>query len=500
MNFSSQKTTLRVRLPLMIEFQDFKIIKKIGSGATSNVYLGERPNGEKRALKVFNHFLPEGQGDITFGRELSNLGRIKNDKIIGVHGLEKNSKGDWVLIQEYIEGISLFEYLKEQLSPLDRAIIAMVVASEILYGLEESHLKGIIHRDIKPENILLEQMGRIVLSDFGLSKNIFQSQKTLHGSLFGSPQYMSLSQFKGAKVTNEIDLYATCVLIYEIIAGIPPFLGENIEEIISSKRSGNCRPLGKANPYTPVKLGEIVHQALNNDLTNFNHAHKLRYELLLILEHLKIDNTSVIKSICSKKEILSQENQTICKKLILEDLEIYFDNEKNHHKKNLLLGQILVLNSNNHRGKPHRIKLLSYVTIPILIILVAFFYLINSNYHLPIAKNTISNQTTTLSKIVPQVQSETVSVLPVKNIQKITPSRVVQKQKVIQHAKQKGYLVLNVPTDITVQINNKSIDKLGKKISFPPGKYLLTLSKSGYPSMSSEIKIIEGKDTIINLE
>ena len=341
----------------MRTFQGFTVSKKLGSGATSDVFLGISQNGEKRALKIFNQFLPQSHGDVVFRRELENLGQLRNDKIVRVYGLEKNDSGNWVLIQEFIDGVSLRDILAKEIAPLDRVILALIMATEVLYALEESHYKGIVHRDIKPENILLDFSGRIVLSDFGLSKNLNTTitQETFHGNLFGSPQYMSLKQFRNGKVTDDIDLYAVAVLIYEIVSGETPFTGENIEEIITAKKLGQFIPLYKLNAYTPPRLVEIVKVLLNQAEQTPDHrydkAYKLRFDLLNLLNDFSIDLSASVKMICNGKTVLlSKEHEEKCIGMIIKDLEEDFDQIKDERKRGILLGRILKVDPTNERG------------------------------------------------------------------------------------------------------------------------------------------------------
>lgn len=489
----------------MKEFQDFEIIKHIGAGATSDVYLATDSLGNKRALKVFNHFLPEEQGDKTFKREMESLESLRNDKIVSVFGLEKNPQNSWVLIQEYIEGVGLNQLVEACSSKLDRVLIAMAVASEVLYALEESHGKGIIHRDIKPENILIDtSKERIVLSDFGLAKNIKANDQTMHGNMFGSPQYMSLSQYSNEKVSEEMDLYALCVLMYEIIAGSTPFSGETLDEIILSKKEGRYTPLSKLNHYVPVKLSKMIDAFLKDrdDKQEYNHAFKMRFEILSILHRYQLDTVGLIPLICQQKSLLGKEAQIVTIAKILEELEEAFDQQKEKHLRLLLLDQILHIDPSNVRGKTKK-KRFFWLLLPLLfgMIAAAFFY----------GKKEVSAPTPVEKKVeVIKPKPPPVEVKPKPVVKKVVPvkkevkakpavKKNVVKPKPVPAKLQVGYLIVQIPSDIKVFVNDKRIYDLGKKIPYKPGKYEVTLAKAGHPSMSSTITITPGKETIIKL-
>lgn len=485
----------------MESFQDFTISKKIGSGATSDVYLGLNEKGEKRALKVFNQFLPEKQGDIAFKRELENLEKLRNDKIVSVYGLEKSLNGKWVLIQEFVDGFSLDELLKADLSPCDRVVLGLVVASEVLYALEESHNKGIIHRDIKPENILLDYSGRIVLSDFGLSKNLNLNQETLHGNLFGSPQYMSLKQFGDGNVGTDTDIYSLAVLVYEIIGGEAPYAGQNIEEIITAKKLGTFKSLDKLNPYTPQKLIQLIKSLLVQDEVSkeMSKAYQLRFELLNILSNMNIDLNQSIKLICRKESTLTESEQVKFISLIVSDLEERFDESKSDKEKALLLSRLLKIDPDNERGNVKNRKK-GFVLILILFFSATGFLIYMMTKE---SSKVVTTALVSLSVKAPQKSSvevkPVVSAKPEKTVQVERKKQPKRKAKPVKY-KPKGYLIVNIPSDIKVYVDNKRVYKVGERIPYAIGSYNIKLSKDGYKTMSYQVKIQTDKDTVINLD
>jgi len=521
----------------MFTFKDYKIIKKIGSGATSDVYLALTSQGEQRALKVFNQMLPIEQGDITFQRELDNLNTLRSERVVRVYGLEKSKSGQWVLIQEYIEGKDLSYILKQEHTQLERVLMCLAIANEVLYALEESHNKGIIHRDIKPENIILHQEGRLVLTDFGLSKNTNINQVTIHGQIFGSPQYMSIDQFSKKDPSPVYDIYSIAVLMYEILAGVTPYQGENIEVILNAKRNGHFKPLEKLNPYTPTELSEVIHSILKNNYgDNLNQVYKLRFKLLNLVDNLGLKSTNVLTSLCSNTSLITDEQNKQLKSNILLQLERSYDSLSKGSQKNNLLGQILKIDNSNKRGvsKSKLIGPLVACSLGIILIASGTWYLVShlSNTKIdqpgPIVQ---ANQAIAKLKpveVTPEKNKEVVAVKTDKEIIKPKISKVKKVTKTTQAVQPKklksvkpkrpkaqnkknivkkkpikemvGYLIVNVPSDIRVFVGEQRIVRLGDKLQFPVGKYEVSLKKAGYPTMKSAIEITAGKDTLINLD
>ncbi len=518
----------------MFSFKDYKILKKLGSGATSDVYLALTPKGEQRALKVFNQMLPIEQGDITFQRELDNLNTLRSERVVRVYGLEKSESGQWVLIQEYIEGKNLSELQTADYTMLERVVICLVIASEILYALEESHSKGIIHRDIKPENIILHKDGRVVLTDFGLSKNTNINQVTIHGQIFGSPQYMSIDQFTKKDASPLFDIYSMAVLMYEMLTGVTPYQGENIEVILNAKRNGHFKSLEKLNPYTPEKLSTIINQILKNEYgTELNQAYKLRFKLLNIIDNLNFNSNKVLSNLCANKRVIDKDKSSSFQSIILTQLEDKYDSLKKGAQKNTLLGQILKIDNSNKRGASgSRLRPLLACSFGAISAAFGFWYLMpsfneSSEQRIKLISEPIKTQVTPEKPIVlkpaekklkieaPVVKKEVVvkkkkpvpaRVSKVKKVfkKKMKPTPVVVAPKVVEQKKvvveKTGYLIVNVPSDIRVFVGEQRIIRLGDKLKFPVGKYEISLKKIGYPTMKSTIEITAGKNTLINLD
>jgi serine/threonine-protein kinase len=161
---------------------------------------------------------------------------------------------------ELITGLSL----KEVLAASGRLTVseALAVMGQVLHALEAVHGAGIVHRDLKPGNIMLDASGRVVLMDFGLARRAERQNLTAAGAVLGTPEYMSPEQARGEKADERSDLYSIGVVLYEMLAGRPPFGGKDTIAILRQHVQTPAPPLRSLAPGTPPELERIVARLL----------------------------------------------------------------------------------------------------------------------------------------------------------------------------------------------------------------------------------------------
>ncbi|EGR31282.1 protein kinase domain protein, partial [Ichthyophthirius multifiliis] len=224
MPFYSQKVNKQIGLC------DFQIIKCIGQGGFSRVYLVQKKdNGQMYALKLIEKgFIIENKKEIVVQNERNIM-----INILGLPFLLKvefcfENKHFLGFIMEYCPGGELFYHLRK-IKRMNE-YMAKFYFVEICQGIQFLHQKNIIYRDIKPENILLDIEGHICIGDFGLSKPNMDKNQFAY-SFCGSPEYMAPEMLLKVGHSYPVDYYCLGALLYELVTGLPPYYSHNTNEI-----------------------------------------------------------------------------------------------------------------------------------------------------------------------------------------------------------------------------------------------------------------------------
>ncbi|GAB4244256.1 MAG: hypothetical protein Kow00129_03730 [Thermoleophilia bacterium] len=233
----------------------------LGRGGTCTVYMAWDTRLHRHvALKRLEAPLVEDpHARARFNREGRAIARLSHPHLVTL--IDRGSTEDEeYLVFEYVEGRSLKEVLREggPLEPRD----ACRITGQIAEGLAQAHLAGIIHRDVKPQNILLDAEGRAKLTDFGIATGADLTKVTRAGSIIGSGRYMSPEQVQSRPVDARSDIYSLGIVLFEMLAGRPPFDGQSIAEI--GRRHIRDRPpsLTELRPDLPPELERIVMRCL----------------------------------------------------------------------------------------------------------------------------------------------------------------------------------------------------------------------------------------------
>jgi serine/threonine protein kinase len=203
----------------------YSLRRLLGEGALGLVYEAVGEDGATVAVKVLRPERAEDAAARTrFLREARLAGRIESRHVVPV--LEV---GESYLVLPYYPRGSLARRLREDGKlGLDRTVR---LAAELGRGLDTLHEHGILHRDVKPSNVLLAEDGTAALADFGLARASDSTRITHDGQLVGTPHYLAPELIEGEEATRASDLYALGCLLYECVAGEPPFTGRRPAEI-----------------------------------------------------------------------------------------------------------------------------------------------------------------------------------------------------------------------------------------------------------------------------
>jgi serine/threonine protein kinase/Tol biopolymer transport system component len=241
----------------------YEVERELGRGGMAAVYLAhDRRQRRVVAIKVLHPELSAVLGPRRFLREIELTASLQHPHILP---LFESGSADGLLyyVMPYVAGETLRERLvREQQLSIE---VAVRIAREVADALEYAHRHGIIHRDVKPENILLGEDGHAMLSDFGIAlavSNAAGARITRTGLSLGTPQYMAPEQAGGRPVDARTDVYALGCVLYEMLAGEPPFTGPTAQAIIVRLLSETPRPLAAQRASVPEHVDAAVRVAI----------------------------------------------------------------------------------------------------------------------------------------------------------------------------------------------------------------------------------------------
>ena len=240
----------------------YAIERELGRGGMATVYLAQdRRHDRPVALKVLHPDLAAALGPERFQREIRLAARLQHPHILSVHDSGEAAGFLWFTMP-FVEGESLRSKLdREHQLPLEEAVR---IAREAADALEYAHQHGIVHRDIKPENILLSS-GHALVADFGVARALSENQAGLTGTglIVGTPAYMSPEQASGERqLDGRTDVYALGCVLYEMLAGEPPFTGPTAQAVISRALTDSPKPLRGVRQTIPSALDMVVAKAM----------------------------------------------------------------------------------------------------------------------------------------------------------------------------------------------------------------------------------------------
>ncbi|MHC4777904.1 MAG: protein kinase domain-containing protein [Planctomycetota bacterium] len=244
---------------------NFQLVREIGKGSTGVVYEArDLSTGGPVALKI----LPEAvdldrEAGERFRREAEIVSKSDHPSIVPILDVGEE-EGAFFIVMEYVEGETLDTLAGE--SPFSVAI-SVETALQVAKGLQYAHDRGIIHRDVKPANILLDRTGRPRILDFGLAKRRDVATITASGTVLGTPMYMSPEQATvSARVDHRTDVYSLGASLYEILTGVPPFVGTDVQSLIRQVRLADPPSLRSIRPDIPRSLENVVMKAMAKDM------------------------------------------------------------------------------------------------------------------------------------------------------------------------------------------------------------------------------------------
>ena len=250
----------------------YEILSFLGEGGMGEVYLAlDNRLGRKIALKLLPlHFTQEKARVLRFQQEARAASALNHPNILTIYEIGELN-GLHFIATEFIEGETLRRRIVSRRIRLSEALD---VAKQVASALAAAHTAAIVHRDIKPENIMLRRDGYVKVLDFGLVKLTEHDNKgseastlvhTDEGMVMGTVAYMSPEQARGLEVDARTDIYSLGVVLYEMVAGRTPFVGETKSDVIADILKTEPVPLSDFNQEVTVELEEIVSRMLKKD-------------------------------------------------------------------------------------------------------------------------------------------------------------------------------------------------------------------------------------------
>jgi predicted ATPase/class 3 adenylate cyclase len=240
---SEEKTPLEV-VPGRTTLGSYRVLEQIGAGGMGTVYLAKDARlGRRVALKVLPaHFAGDEELVRRFEHEARAVAALNHPNILTVHEIGEE-RGRLFIVTEYVEGKTLRERMSEErFSPS----AALDVCAQVAGALWKAHASGVVHRDVKPENLMLDDEGHVKVLDFGIAKQVAAVPAvdteaptsarvdTASGVVLGTTTYMSPEQVRGLDIDGRTDVWSLGCVLYEMLAGRPPFEEKNFGDLVVS--------------------------------------------------------------------------------------------------------------------------------------------------------------------------------------------------------------------------------------------------------------------------
>ncbi len=245
----------------------YKIEALLGQGGMSTVYRATDPNLRRTvAVKlIHSHLSNDPQFVRRFEQEAAAVAQLRHPNIIQVYDFNHDDDiGIYYMVLEYVPGDTLqarlaaLNAVRQRMSVAETVYITGAICDAVAYA----HQHGMIHRDLKPANVMLNPQGQPILTDFGVAKMLGESNQTAAGSVIGTALYMSPEQARGERPDERSDIYSIGVMLYEMIAGRPPFQADSAVSLMMKHVTQPVPDIRQINKSVPDLLVGVTKRAL----------------------------------------------------------------------------------------------------------------------------------------------------------------------------------------------------------------------------------------------
>jgi serine/threonine protein kinase/formylglycine-generating enzyme required for sulfatase activity len=247
----------------------YRLTRKIGEGGMGAIYLATHIEmGRTAAIKLLAP-ITSGRDEALarFKREAKMASRIDNPHAVTIYDFGEAENGLLFLAMEYIDGRPLSKLISEhRVLPIDRVVH---ITNQIAEALAAAHALGIVHRDLKPDNVMITRKGGdsdyVKVLDFGIAKTVADDSAdhlTKTGFVLGTPVYMSPEQLLGDRLDGRSDIYSLAIIVYEMLSGKLPFVGDNQQAVMMKRITGAPVPLRSIAPQISESVERVVMMGL----------------------------------------------------------------------------------------------------------------------------------------------------------------------------------------------------------------------------------------------
>ncbi|TFE31845.1 Stk1 family PASTA domain-containing Ser/Thr kinase [Cohnella luojiensis] len=271
----------------------YELLARVGGGGMALVYKArDLLLNRFVAVKVLRQQFTHDEDFVKrFRREAQAAASLSHPNIVSIYDVGQVEDTHYI-VMEFIDGANLNEIIRER-APL-QADEAVKITAQICDALEHAHHNQIIHRDIKPHNILIGNNGRVKVTDFGIARAVTSSTITQTGSVIGSVHYFSPEHAKGVTTGEKSDLYSLGIVLYQMVTGRLPFLGESPISVALKHLQDPFEQPRKVNPYIPQSVENIILRAMRkNPQERYQSAKEMWADLDTSLQPQRLNEPAV---------------------------------------------------------------------------------------------------------------------------------------------------------------------------------------------------------------
>jgi len=272
----------------------YKILSTIGGGGMANVYLAHDMILDRDvAVKMLRlDFANDDEFIRRFHREAQSATSLAHPNIVSIYDVGEDDNL-YYIVMEYVEGQTLKQYIQQKAPvPVEKTLDIM---KQLTSAISHAHQNHIIHRDIKPHNILMDDLGNVKITDFGIAMALSATSITQTNSVLGSVHYLSPEQARGGMANKKSDIYSLGIVMFELLTGRLPFSGESAVSIALKHLQSETPSLKRWNPTIPQSVENIVLKATAKDpFHRYNDVYDMEEDLRSALDDDRLNESKFV--------------------------------------------------------------------------------------------------------------------------------------------------------------------------------------------------------------